>query len=277
MPDRRNPDHRAIRPRLGRSKTLGLVSALVLIPAIAGSAIAQTAMPTASTSAESTAAVPTPAGRTAAPHKKVAGRRAGSRKTTIAKPVQPAATPATAPAAVRKTKDGESPAAASASASKAETARSKEGPFQSLRLSSDRGPVDIRADSMELDYKANVLWYRGHVRVKQGSASLSSDVLQVIATEKMADLREVIATGNVRMSQGGRWATSDRAKLNQANHTLEMTGSPVIHDVQDEVAGTRILIYLDTEKSVVDNAHAVIFPRKSEDRDDEQAPTDHDR
>ncbi len=128
---------------------------------------------------------------------------------------------------------------------------------------------------MELDYKANVVWYRGHVHVTQGTASLSSDVLQVITSEKMADLREAIATGNVRMSQGGRWATGDKARLNQVNHTVEMTGSPVIHDGQDEVAGTRILIYLDTEKSVVDNAHAVVFPRHSEDYD-AKTSNDHD-
>lgn len=214
------------------------------------------------------------------PHKKVAGRRAESRKTTVAKPAQPAATspatPSAAAAAAQKTKDGESPAATPATAPKAQKAKGKESPFQSLRLSNDRGPVDIRADSMELDYKANVIWYRGHVHVTQGSASLNSDVLQVLTTEKMADLREVIATGNVRMSQGGRWATGNKAKLNQVDHTVEMTGSPVIHDGPDEVAGSRILIYLDTQKSVVENAHAVIFPRKSEDRD-EQAPTDHDR
>ncbi len=158
---------------------------------------------------------------------------------------------------------------------KTEKAKGKESPFQSLRLSNDRGPVDIRADSMELDYKENVVWYRGHVRVTQGSASLSSDVLQVLTSEHFEDLREAIATGNVRMSQGGRWATGNRARLNQVDHTIEMTGKPVIHDGPDEVAGTRILIYLDSQKSVVENAHAVIFPRNSEDSD-AKTPNGHD-
>ncbi len=249
MPDR-NPNHLTIRSR-------GLVFALVLILATAGSAIAQTAMetpsPSASPSAESTGA---------APHKKAAGRRASSGKTTIAKPGQPAATPTVAPMATPKTKAGERPAPA-----KAQKAESKDTPFQSLRLSNDKGPVHIHADRMELDYKANIVWYRGHVHVTQGTATLTSDVLQVLTTDKMADLREAIATGHVHMSQGGRWATSNWAKLNQVNRTVEMTGTPVIHDGQDQVAGTRILIYLDTEKSVVDNAHAVVFPHHSEDSD----------
>lgn len=266
MPDRPNSDHPTIRSRFRTSKTLGLGSALVLMLAIAGSAIAQTPMPTASPtaspSAKSAAPAPAPARRSAVPHKKVAKSRAGFEKTTVAKPVKPAASPTA------------SPAATPTPAHKAQKATGKESPFQSLQLSTDRGPLDIRADTMELDYKANVIWYRGHVRVTQGSASLSSDVLQVLTTENFEDLHEVIATGNVRMSQGGRWATGNKARLNQVAHTVEMTGSPVIHDGPDEVAGSRILIYLDSQKSVVENAHAVIFPRKSEDRD-EQAPTDH--
>ena len=64
------------------------------------------------------------------------------------------------------------------------------------------------------------------------------------------------------MTQGGRWATGQRAVLDEVKHTVEMTGQPVIHDGPDQVAGRRIIVYLDTEKSFVegatrgDNSHA---------------------
>ena len=149
-------------------------------------------------------------------------------------------------------------------------------PFQSLGLSSEGGPIDVRSDTLDLDYKAHSVVYRGHVHATQGSASLSSDTLQVLYDGDFRELKQVVATGNVRVAQGGRWATGERADLNQVDHTVEMTGNPVIHDGPDQVAGTRILIYLDSQKSVVEKAHAVIFHRKPEDRDD-QKPDDHDR
>jgi hypothetical protein len=50
-----------------------------------------------------------------------------------------------------------------------------------------------------------------------------------------------------------------------------MTGTPVIHDGPDSVAGRRIIIYLDTEKSFVEGATAVIFPRNGGKTDHEAA------
>jgi len=202
------------------------------------------------------------------------------------------------PDAVQKSPSGEgaagapaapSPEAAASKPAKAATA-TKKGPnaasvpdakgsaglAPSIGLSSEHGPIDVHSDTLDLDYKAKVVLYRGHVHVTQGSSSLTSDNLQVQYNGDFHDIKEAIATGNVRMSQGGRWATSDRAKLNQVDRTVEMTGNPIIHDGPDRVAGTRILIYLDSQKSVVEQAHAVIFPKKGEERDD-QNPNDHDR
>jgi len=162
---------------------------------------------------------------------------------------------------------------------KAATAPGAQGgasPFQALSFSSERGPIDIHSDTLDLDYKAHTVFYRGHVYATQGTASLSSDTLQVLYNGDFKDLKQAIATGNVRVAQGGRWATGEKAELNQDNHTVVMTGNPVMHDGPDQVAGTRILIYLDSQKSVVEKAHAVLFPNKSENREDHK-PNDHDR
>ena len=39
------------------------------------------------------------------------------------------------------------------------------GLFQSLSLGSNKGPVQIDSDSLELDYKSSNVTYRGHVQV----------------------------------------------------------------------------------------------------------------
>ena len=48
---------------------------------------------------------------------------------------------------------------------------------------------------------------------------------------------------------------------------LLLTGSPVVHDGADKIAGRRITVYLNTGKSVVEGARAVIFPHQAENRD----------
>jgi len=151
-----------------------------------------------------------------------------------------------------------------------------QGGASPLPFSTERGPIDIRSDTLDLDYKAHTVLYRGQVHATQGTASLTSDSLQVLYNGDFKDLKQAIAAGNVRVSQGGRWATSDRAELDQVNHTVVMTGNPVMHDGPDQVAGSRILIYLDSQKSVVEKAHAVLFPNKSENSEDHKSD-DHDR
>jgi lipopolysaccharide export system protein LptA len=51
--------------------------------------------------------------------------------------------------------------------------------FQSLSLGSNKGPVHIDSDSLELDYKSSNVTYRGHVQVTQGDVTLNSDQLSI--------------------------------------------------------------------------------------------------
>jgi lipopolysaccharide export system protein LptA len=46
-------------------------------------------------------------------------------------------------------------------------------------------------------------------------------------------------------------------------HTLVLTGSPVVHDGNDQIAGTKITVHLQTSISEVTDPKAVIFPRES--------------
>jgi len=81
--------------------------------------------------------------------------------------------------------------------------------------------------------------------------------------QDLHDVKEMIADGNVRISQGTRWATGDHAILDQTKHTVTLTGSPVVHDGEDQIAGTKITVHLDTNQSDVENARAVIFPKQA--------------
>lgn len=147
-----------------------------------------------------------------------------------------------------------------------------DGPFSALQLSSGHGPIDIKSDKLELDYKNDSVLFSGHVRAIQAGATLTSDSLKVLYGKNFHQVKKMFANGNVRMSQGTRWATGEHAVLDQAAHTVTLTGNPVVHNGPDQVTGSRIIVHLDSGKSEVMGARAVLFPKQGQTRDNKGAP-----
>jgi lipopolysaccharide transport protein LptA len=156
--------------------------------------------------------------------------------------------------------------------SKSGSAESKEQasdtPFASL-AGSNRGPISIQSDSLALDYKQNAVLFSGHVHATQADGTLTSNALRVKYGKDFHEVQDMAADGNVHISQGVRWCTSDRAVMNQQQHTVTLTGNPVCHDAQDQIAGTKITVHLDTGRSDVEAAKAMIFPEQAKTRDNE--------
>ncbi len=144
-------------------------------------------------------------------------------------------------------------------------------------------PITITSDSLEYDYKGNVVVYHGDVLAVQGDTKVRSDKLTVTLAgannnggppERATDagakggqkVQEVVAVGNVRIDSGTRWATGGRAVFQQGSRTLVLTETPVLHDGPNEVAGDRVVVYLDQNRSVVEGGRkrvkAVVYPGK---------------
>jgi lipopolysaccharide transport protein LptA len=145
-----------------------------------------------------------------------------------------------------------------------------DSPFGSF-TSSNRGPIHIKSDTLAMDYKHNDVEFRGHVHATQADGVLTSNDLNVKYGKNFHEVEHMVATGNVRISQGIRWCTSEHAVMDQAVHTVVLTGTPICHDGDDQITGTKITVHLDTGKSDVDAATAVIFPQESKTRDNEVA------
>jgi lipopolysaccharide export system protein LptA len=157
-----------------------------------------------------------------------------------------------------------------------DSARENRSPFGALQATGDRGPVNIQSDSLALDYKANSVLFRGHVHATQADSELTCNTLEVKYGKNFHEVQQMICNNKVRISQGVRWCSGDRGVLDQTDHTVVLTGSPVCHDANDEIAGTRITMHLDSGKSEVEAARAVIFPRPSKTRDNVTS-VDHER
>jgi lipopolysaccharide transport protein LptA len=140
--------------------------------------------------------------------------------------------------------------------------------------SSNRGPISIQSDSLALDYKQNAVVFHGHVHATQADGALASDLLNVKYGKDFHQVQNMTADGNVHISQGVRWCTSEHAVMDEGQHIVILTGSPICHDARDQIAGTRITVHLDTGKSDVEAAKAVIFPQQSKTRDNEALADD---
>lgn len=128
-----------------------------------------------------------------------------------------------------------------------------------------KAPIDIKSESMSFDYNNHWALWTGRVRAVQDNATLTSDSLRVEYLDKdMKQMKDAIADGNVRMSQGTQWATGKHAIMDQRKRTVVLTGSPVAHDGENQITGSRITVFMDTGKSLVENAHAVIYSKKDD-------------
>jgi len=140
-----------------------------------------------------------------------------------------------------------------------------EGLLESFSLSAERGPVRIEAKTLEFEYRTGNLTYRGEVKVTQADIALSSDSLLVrLDTEKVGKPKEIVAEGNVRVVNGERVATGGRAVFDQATQTITLSQDAVLRDGPNEVAGEKVVVFLEEQRSIVEGGHdrvrAVLFP-----------------
>lgn len=161
------------------------------------------------------------------------------------------------------------PAQPSGQSSGGQAAKSQsDSPFGAFGNSKDRGPVNIQSDSLALDYKNNTVLFTGKVHAVQADGQLTSNTLNVKYGKDFHEVQEMVADGEVHISQGLRWCTADHGVMNQALHTVILTGSPVCHDSSDQISGTKITVHTDSGKSDVDGrVKAIIFPHDSKNGD----------
>jgi lipopolysaccharide export system protein LptA len=148
-----------------------------------------------------------------------------------------------------------------------------------LSLTSQHGPVKISAKELEFDYRTRTLTYRGSVVVSQADLTLNSDALRIILDEQAREVvREVTAEGHVRIEQGKRVATGGRAVFDQGRRTVVLSDNAVLREGPNEVAGERVVIYLDEQRSVVEGGNqrvrAVLYPQQLEKHIDTTAAQD---
>lgn len=130
-------------------------------------------------------------------------------------------------------------------------------------------PITIVSDRLEADDVSHQVHFFGNVVVRQGDFTLYAREVTVRYLDGQRDIDQVDAVGEIRILQGSRVATGDRATLYNRDSRIVLAGSAKVHQGQDFIQGDEITVYLNEDKSVVSGpqgsrVNAVIHPKKEQ-------------
>ena len=136
-------------------------------------------------------------------------------------------------------------------------------------LTAGRGPIDITSDTVEADQKKNSITFKGNVVAKQEDTTLYANTMVVHYDPDTKKLREIVATGNVKIVQLERRATGQRATFDQEENKIVLDGDAVVREGENVLRGERVIYYVNEERSVVEGGKAsrvttTITPSKKE-------------
>jgi lipopolysaccharide export system protein LptA len=128
-------------------------------------------------------------------------------------------------------------------------------------------PINITSDRLEADDAARQVKFLGNVVARQGEVVIYSAVLTLFYSEGSKEIDRVEADRDVRIVQGERVATGDKAVFYQADGRIVLSGNARVHEGADFVEGDVITVFLGEEKSVVQGregsrVNAVFHPKE---------------
>jgi lipopolysaccharide export system protein LptA len=119
-------------------------------------------------------------------------------------------------------------------------------------FTASRAPIDITSDSLESDGKQNTATFKGNVVAKQEDVTLYANTLVIVYDPDTKKLKEIIATGNVKVVQLDRRATGQKVTFDQDKNKVVLDGDAVVREGTNVIRGERITFYVEEERSVVE-------------------------
>ncbi len=114
-------------------------------------------------------------------------------------------------------------------------------------FTTSRAPIDITSDTVEEIRKQNTVTFKGNVVAKQEDTTLYANMLVIYYDPETKKLKEIVATGNVKIVQFERRATSQKAIFYQDENKVVLDGDAVVREGENVIRGERMIFYLDEE------------------------------
>ena len=106
------------------------------------------------------------------------------------------------------------------------------------------GPIEISANSNQMDRNANTMTFLGNVVVNRGTVVLTTDRRVVHFLESVNDIQRIQAFGNVTVTSDNQQATSQRANFDVTTDIIIMEGNVLLTQGENRAAGERLTVNL---------------------------------
>jgi lipopolysaccharide export system protein LptA len=144
-------------------------------------------------------------------------------------------------------------AIASAAAAFAQT----EGPVSALKGHNSNAPVDVTADRLEVQDRADRAIFAGNVKVKQDELTLNTARLTIAYTSSGGvQIKRLDASGGVTVQSPSETATGSVGIYDLDRKLITLVGNVVLQRSGSQINGQRLVIDLDTGRAVIDGGPA---------------------
>jgi len=101
------------------------------------------------------------------------------------------------------------------------------------------GAVEIQSESMHMNSEKQQATFTGNVYLTRDNFKLHCDTLVVDYLNNK--IKRAVATGRVRMQQGSKHGTSDKAVFEKQSNQVILTGHATVEDKQGMIRGHQII------------------------------------
>lgn len=119
-------------------------------------------------------------------------------------------------------------------------------------LMSSRSPIDVDSDTVEANQKQNSVTFKGNVVAKQEEITLYANMLVIYYDPDAKAVKQVVASGNVKIVQLERRATGQKVTFKQADNQVQLEGNAVLREGENVIRGDRVTCYMDEDRCVVE-------------------------
>ncbi|MGB8624423.1 MAG: lipopolysaccharide transport periplasmic protein LptA [Paracoccaceae bacterium] len=137
-----------------------------------------------------------------------------------------------------------------------------EVPFGGLQQDSSL-PVEVTADSLQVNQKDGTALFTGNVVVGQGEMRLSADKMQVDYSAGAGDatgrISRIHATGNVVLVNGAEAAEGQEAVYTIDDSSIVMTGNVILTQGQNALSGDRLVVDLTSGTGRMEGRVKTVF------------------
>jgi lipopolysaccharide export system protein LptA len=112
-------------------------------------------------------------------------------------------------------------------------------------------PIEVTADTFTVDESKNQAVFDGSVVITREGLDMRAQTVRISYGEGgQTDIRDLVATGNVRIRAAGQDAVGDRATFDPRTQILKLTGNVRVSSAQGTVQGPDLTIDLARNTSV---------------------------